>query len=163
MELWDILDEKGIKTGRTILRGQPFQDGEFMLAVHIYIYNSKNEFLIQKRSMNKQSWPGCWDCTGGAVISGEDSANAAIREVYEELGIIIEPFELEYISRLRRNHHIVDIWAVQKDVEISQCVLQEEEVDEIKYVSAKDLISILFDNKYCDEEYKNVILNVINK
>lgn len=163
MELWDILDEAGEKTGRTILRGQHLQDGEFMLAVHIYIYNSKDQFLIQKRSMSKPSWPGCWDCTGGAVISGEDSATAAIREVSEELGILIEPSELKHISRLRRDHNIVDIWAVQKDVELNQCVLQQEEVDEVKYVSATEMIDILFESDYKDDDYKNVIIEIIKK
>ena len=49
MEIWDILDENGNKTGRTIIRGEKLEVDEYHLVVHIWIINSNGEILIQKR------------------------------------------------------------------------------------------------------------------
>ena len=48
-ELWDILDVNGGKTGRIIERGQAMDDGEYHLAVHVWIHNRKGEWLISNR------------------------------------------------------------------------------------------------------------------
>jgi isopentenyldiphosphate isomerase len=54
MELWDILDENGNKTGSTIERGQPIRQDEYYLIVHKWIKNSNGEYLITKRAPNKR-------------------------------------------------------------------------------------------------------------
>ena len=83
MEYLDIYDENACKTGKTIIRGTPVRQGEYSMAVHLYIYNAKGEFLIQKRSKNKKSLPGIWSVTCGAVVAGENSLQAGIREAQE--------------------------------------------------------------------------------
>ena len=89
MEYLDIYDENAQKTGRTVLRGSPMQPGDYSMAVHLYIYNDKGEFLLQKRSQNKRSLPGVWSVTCGAVSAGENSTEAGIREAKEEIGLTI--------------------------------------------------------------------------
>ncbi len=55
--------------------------------VRIFVQNSNNELLIQKRS-NNVSFPNLWDqSAGGHVDENEDYADAAPRELREELGI----------------------------------------------------------------------------
>ena len=80
-ELWDVLDSDGNKTGRIIERGEKLKSDEYMMAVHVYLCNLQGEFLVQKRSMTKPILPGVWDVTGGAILSGEEGYEAAIREV----------------------------------------------------------------------------------
>lgn len=162
-ELWDILDEKGNQTGRVIERGKPLPEGEYMLAVHIYIRNSKGEYLLQKRSMNKEVLPGIWDTTGGAVTSGEDSLTGAIREVEEEIGISLEPQELELVTRLKRKDSFVDIWFTQKDFDLAQCVLQEEEVDAVEWISAETLIEHIEHAAWRQQEYKDQVISAIKE
>jgi isopentenyldiphosphate isomerase len=58
MELLDIRDENGQVTGMQIERGRPLKDGQYLLAVHVYLYNGACEFLIQKRSRLKKQYPG---------------------------------------------------------------------------------------------------------
>ncbi len=89
MELWDILDEDGNATGRTIMRGNELKEDEYHLVVHIWIINNKGEILIQKRSEHLEFAPGVWATTGGSAIKGEDSITAACRETKEELGIVM--------------------------------------------------------------------------
>lgn len=69
-------------------------------AVHVLVFNEENELFMQKRSMNKDTWPGAWDasCTGH-VDAGETYKEAAFRELEEELGW--QPSnELEFLFKL---------------------------------------------------------------
>ena len=78
-EYWDILDADGEKTGKRVKRERfgTLGVGQYHLVAHVWITNSSGEFLIQKRSRNKQPMPGEWAATSGSVKSGEDSRTAA--------------------------------------------------------------------------------------
>ena len=57
--------------------------------VNIFIFNSKKELLLPKRSMDRRIFPGCYDFSCGEhVQAGEDYYDAAIRGLKEELGIV---------------------------------------------------------------------------
>ncbi len=57
-------------------------------AVHIWIFNSRGELFLQKRSPWKQNHPDLWcSSTAGHVDSGESYEQAAHRELGEEIGI----------------------------------------------------------------------------
>ena len=57
-------------------------------SVYIFILNSKNELFIQRRSLNKDLYPGYYTGSAtGHVDFGEDYDEAARRELKEELGI----------------------------------------------------------------------------
>ncbi|GAY76629.1 putative Nudix hydrolase YfcD [Sporolactobacillus inulinus] len=87
MERWDIYDKNRRLTGRTMARGQKFGKDDYHLVIHVCIFNSKNEMLIQQRQPWKKGWPNMWDVTvGGSALSGESSIEAAERETFEELG-----------------------------------------------------------------------------
>jgi 16S rRNA (adenine1518-N6/adenine1519-N6)-dimethyltransferase len=63
------------------------------------IFNSRGELLLQRRSMWKDRNPGRWDSSAaGHLDSGETYAEAARRELREELGVEAPP--LERIGRL---------------------------------------------------------------
>lgn len=162
MEIWDILDEHGNKTGRFAVRGEALASGEYILAVHVYIRNSKGEYLIQKRSMKKQILPGIWDITGGVVIAGEDNIHAAIREVKEEVGIILERDQMNLIGRLKRKNTFIDIWLAKANFDIDDCILQEDEVDDVMLVSSDKLINMVFEADYRDDDYRELIKNYIS-
>ncbi|MCI7790595.1 MAG: NUDIX domain-containing protein, partial [Lachnospiraceae bacterium] len=88
MELWDVYDMDRNKMSRTMVRGEAFNDGDYHLVVHVCIFNSKGEMLIQQRQPFKEGWPNMWDISvGGSAIQGDSSQTAAEREVLEELGI----------------------------------------------------------------------------
>ena len=56
--------------------------------VIILIFNSKKEMLFQRRSMEKDVFPGYYGTGAGGVVSyGEDYDISAKREIEEELGI----------------------------------------------------------------------------
>lgn len=141
MEYWDILDEKGNFTGRRMKREHfnYFRAGQYHLVVHIWIKNSKGQLLIQKRSADRLPMPGEWAATGGSVRSGETSCQAAVRELYEELGILVREHEIRYISRFTRKNSFVDLWLVGVDAELDSLTLQPEEVEAAQWVYPSQL------------------------
>lgn len=87
MEIWDLYTKDRIKTEETMVRGEKITKGFYRLVVHVCIFNSRGEMLIQQRQPFKSSWSNMWDITvGGSAISGDTSQSAAEREVYEEIG-----------------------------------------------------------------------------
>src|SRR5271154_1139776 len=56
-------------------------------AIHVLVHDPNGHLFLQRRSLTKDSDPGCWDasCTGH-VDAGEDYLIAARRELGEELG-----------------------------------------------------------------------------
>lgn len=163
MEILDVFDKNGNRTGRTIERGQPLQVDEYVLVVNVYIYNLQGEYLIQKRSMMKEFYPGVWDVTAGTVLSGEDSKTAAVREVFEEVGISLDEENMIEITRIVRDQLFLDIWHVKADFEQKDCILQETEVDEIRLVSPKQLIQTVFEAENRDDSYKAIVEGFIYK
>lgn len=150
-EKWDIIDEHGNLSGRTVLRGNVrLKPGEYHLVVHIWVVSSDGKILIQRRSDTKKLMPGEWAATGGAAISGEDSFTAAQRELFEELGITSDKNTLKKALRIKRRNSLLDIWFIKSDVETSKLKLQESEVAEAKWVTAEEL-KVMVEN----EEFHN--------
>lgn len=56
-EVCDIYDIYGNRTGKTFVRGEPLSDGQYVMVVDVWIVNSKDEILIQKRSDLKKDLP----------------------------------------------------------------------------------------------------------
>jgi len=135
-ELWDILDENGNTTGHLHERGKPMSKGEYHLTVNVWIENDKGEYLISQRSTNK-SFPGLWECTGGNALAGDDSLTTALKEVKEELGIILEPQSGQMIKHhLRKcvcNHCLADIWLFRQNVDISTVTLAPDETSDVMW------------------------------
>lgn len=143
MELRDIYNSKGYKTGVRKERSEKLEDGEYYLATEVWIINSCSKILIQQRSSNKDVLPNMWGLTTGCMVSGEGTAEGALREVKEEIGLSIEKDELNFIRRIFRENSIWDIYFVYKDVELSKLILQKEEVSNVKFVSIEEFNNML--------------------
>jgi len=87
-ELLEIVDKDGNSLGvapRSSIHGNP---SLLHKVVHVLVFNSTGELLLQKRSMSKDVAPGKWDTSvGGHVSAAEDVSAAVYRETKEELGI----------------------------------------------------------------------------
>lgn len=162
-EIWDLRDELGEPTGRYASRDQyrSLKSGDYMLAVHVFLHTPDGQFLVQKRSMQKDVLPGIWDITGGAAKAGEDGRQAAMRETYEEIGIALAANQLHLAARLKRKRSFVELWFAQANVCPHQCALQEGEVDQVKLISKKEMISLMETAKHRDIIYKRTAIAAI--
>lgn len=89
-ELWDVYTIDRKTTGKTCIRGEQnrLSDEEFHLWVMVWIKNpTTGKYLISQRTADKGTDPLKWETVAGHSILGDTSLNAALREVYEEVGI----------------------------------------------------------------------------
>lgn len=159
MEQFDIYDINRQKTDRKGIRGEYTAPEDMRLVVHICIFNTKGEMLIQHRQPFKKGWSGLWDISvGGSAISGDDSLMAAHREIMEELG-------LDLTINHRPNFNINfdggfdDFYLVNWDGDISALNLQYEEVESVKWATRQEILSMIADGTFVP--YYPSLINMI--
>lgn len=151
MEIWDVYDRDRVKTGKTVIRGEVLPKGAYHIVVHIAIMNSRNQMLIQKRTLTKPNWPGVWDISvGGSIVAGENSRVGAIREAKEELGYNVNLENTRPSLTFNFERGFDDYYIILDDVDISTLKLQEEEVDEVKWASQEEVIEMIKNNEFVD-------------
>ena len=138
-EILDVVDEDDRVTG-TETRGVIHARGLMHRAVHILVFNSAGELLVQKRSLAKDENPGLWDTSAaGHVDSGEEYDDCARREISEELGIshsvaLAELFKLPAAAETGYEH--CKVYRCDYDGPLR---LQAEEIDEVRWLDADEM------------------------
>ena len=130
-EKWDLYDQQGRKTGKTIQAGENVPYGYCLYCVGIWVIDSEKKILLTKRSSQKRYAPGKWENTGGHMISGETSRHAIVRELKEETGIQIEEDELIELGDNHIGQFLGDNYAVFKDVALDEVHLEEGETEDV--------------------------------
>ncbi len=88
-EIFDVVNEQDEVTGWNY-RGEVHRLGLRHRAVHVLVFNQAGEVFLQQRSMKKDTHPGAWDSSSsGHLDRGEDYDTCAVREVGEEIGLIL--------------------------------------------------------------------------
>ena len=154
-EKFDVLNELGEFTGKIATRDECHKKGLWHRAVYAFIIDNKGNILLQKRSNNKKLWPNMWDVTvGGHVNAGEFGRQALIREVKEELGIVINDDDIKYLIGSTSineqgdiiNKHYNECYLITKNINISDVKIQKEEVSEVCYFSKDELLKRISNN-----------------
>lgn len=140
-ELWDIYDDDRKPTGRVHRRGEFLAPGDHHLVVHVWLQNSRGEFLITKRSPNK-GFPNMWETTGGSALAGDDSLTAAIREVREETGLTLLPENGKVVISYARPDNFTDVWLFLQDFDLEDVRLLEGETCDVMYASASQILAM---------------------
>lgn len=149
MEYLDIVDETGVPTGEIISRERAHRDGVMHRTAHVWITRTQNgqtQLLLQKRSQNKESFPGWYDTSSaGHIPAGCEPLESALRELKEELGLAASPeslafagtFRIEYQrtfhDRLFHDNEISFVYRYTGDVDETKLSLQKEELDSVAW------------------------------
>ena len=89
-EIFDVVNERDEVIGRKP-RSEVHRRGLLHRAVHVLVFNSQGGIFLQKRSPTKDREPGKWDSSSsGHVDAGEDYDACAVRELREEIGLIVQ-------------------------------------------------------------------------
>lgn len=157
MEVWDLYTEDRELTGKEHIRGEELPDNMYHLVVHVWIKNSKGEYLISQRSANRPTFPLMWECVGGSVLKGESSVDGAIREAKEEVGVELSPDNGKLVfSKVRKIvdgkkfNDIVDIWLFQYDDEVTLKNATTDEVEQTVWMSRSQILDLFEQRKLVD-------------
>lgn len=99
MELWDLYDRKGNRTGEVWERRHgnflEIPMGRYQLVSDVLVQHRDGTFLLCKRHTSKDVYPGYWEAgAGGSALQGENAEECARRELFEETGLTVEKLEL---------------------------------------------------------------------
>ncbi len=138
MEYFDLYTADRRPLGHQIQRGAPIPRGEYHIVVQIMTVNSKGEVLLTQRVPEKTSG-GKWECSGGCAVTGENSREAAVRELREETGLVVSTEEITLEWTLTTDSMLRDFYIVTKDARLESLRLQATEVCAAKWVSFERL------------------------
>lgn len=157
-EFFDVIDVHGNVTGMVKERTLAHAEGTFHMTAHIWIVrpNGKGSFdvLLQKRSRNKDSDPGCYDISSaGHIPAGSKLEESALRELEEELGVKAKLEDLEFAfwhevdmkeefyGEPFLNHEMSGVFYYKKPIKINELCLQEEEVESVLWMDYEECLS----------------------
>ncbi len=150
MEYLDILDENGNATGEVKSREEVHEKGLWHRSVHVWFVNEKNEVLLQLRSKTKEIHPGSWDISAaGHASQGDSSLEAAEREIFEEIGVVISGNQLIFLGQIKKtsihknglyiNNQFDDIYLVRTNLKITDFKFNDGEVEKVEYIPLETL------------------------
>jgi isopentenyldiphosphate isomerase len=150
MELLDIVDEYGMPIGETVVREAAHRNGIRHRTSHVWllrIHKGKIQVLLQKRSLHKDSYPGCYDISSaGHIPAGDGFLESALRELKEELGVDASTDELIYCGQRRfefremfhgqefRDNQVSNVYAIWRDMQAEEFSVQRSEVDSVLWI-----------------------------
>lgn len=162
LELFDIVDENGEPTGETVERTLAHSQGIRHRTSHVWLLRRRQgrvEILLQKRSRDKDSFPGCYDISSaGHIPAGVDYVSSALRELKEELGEEASPEELVYCGtryirymetfygKPFRDNQVSKVYLLWRDKEAEDFVLQQEEIEEVKWFDFYECLELVKEN-----------------
>lgn len=181
MEYLDICGETGLPTGKTVSRDTAHREGILHRTAHVWIVRKaegRHQVLLQKRSMEKESFPGFYDTSSaGHIPAGTEPLPSALRELKEELGIEAAPtdlayagqfrirYEKEFHGRLFRDNEVTWVYVYERPVDADRLTLQESEVDEVRWFSLTEVRDEIRTSRkrFCvPAEGLNVLISYLN-
>ena len=138
-EYFDIVNEDDEVIGQQP-RSIVHEKGLRHRAAHVLVFNTDGKVFLQLRSMSKDNNPGVWDSAcSGHVDAGESYADAATRELMEEIGLPpktpLEPlFKIDACEDTGQEF----VWVYQTQSE-GPFTLNTDEIDAGRWVSPEDV------------------------
>lgn len=113
--------------------------------VIVFLLNNKKQVLLQKRSEFEKHNPNKWSICAGHVEEYDSSLKSAVvREVKEELGVVI--FETSLIELNLEETHTTNFYYTYIDKEENDFIIQKKEVAEAKWYDI-DMVIDMMENK----------------
>lgn len=169
MEYFDLLYENGTKIGKIKERSLVHRDGDWHASIRIYIIRKNSEknnvqLLLQKRSDDKDSFPGCYDVScGGHLEASESYIEGAVRELNEELSIKVNYTDLIFLfdqklkaeGTFHKKHFISNeinrVYILEKNITLNEIKYQKDEIQDVKWIDILSVKEEIWNNnkKYC--------------
>jgi isopentenyldiphosphate isomerase len=149
MDVIDIYDADRVPTGRVTDRPDSLLQGEYRLVIHICIFNSRGELLIQKRRDNCHKWPGVWDMTvSGCAICGEKGRDTAMREAKEELSLDLDLSHSRPAFTISFPGGFDELFIVNMEVDLDKLILQDDEVTDVRWATEDEVMALIESGRF---------------
>lgn len=159
IEYFDIYTPEGSFTGKTASRSEAHKKGLWHKSIHIWIVCGE-KVLLQKRSLAKESYPDKWDISAaGHISAGEDVLKTAVREIEEELGLVVAESELEFLFSVKNiavlndgsfiDNEINEVFLLdvsKRDISFVQKFVPNEEVSALRWFSMSEFADMVSKN-----------------
>ena len=146
MEIWDLYDEQGQKTGETWerSRAREIPEGRYHIVCDILIRHQDGEFLLTLRDPNKDIYPGCLEASaGGSALAGETPEEAAYREMLEETGLTADKLELIGTTRRPQSRSVIYAYLAIVSCEKNSVQLQQGETVDYHWMDAATFLHLI--------------------
>jgi len=169
-QLVDVIDEHGAVVA-VVTRAQMRAEALPHRTVFIAVLDGEDQVIVHQRADWKDVWPSRWDvCFGGVVDAGETWRAAAVRELAEEAGVVVEPVDLRYlwhgwfhasgpaVSLSEEVHELGHVFLVRHD---GPFTCPDGEVQAVDRVPLIDLGTWLDDHDVVDDSLALVVPSLI--
>lgn len=144
MEKWDAYDVSGNRVNTTLIRGDEIPLGLFHRVVLVIVVSSDHEFLMMKRSPEKEHFPNCYEPgASGSVIQGETVLQGAFRELQEETGIVTNNMHFICEEVRCEVQTIYSIYFTCYSGDKSSIKLQEHETVDFKWITRDEMLETM--------------------
>ena len=156
-EILDIVDDNGQPTGEVIDRVTAHREGILHRTSHVWLVRIKDgrqQVLLQKRSEEKDSYPGCYDISSaGHIPAGVDFVPSALRELKEELGVEVQAEDLVYCGQRKfhfeeifhgerfKDNQVSKVFCLWLDREAEDFAVQKSEIDYVKWFDLDEAVA----------------------
>ena len=156
MELWDLYDETGRKTGETWerSRAREIPEGRYHIVCDILIRHRDGDFLLTVRDPNKDVYPGCLEASaGGSALAGETPEEAARREMREETGLTADTLALIGTTRRPQSRSVLCAYLATASCGKDSVRLQQGETVDYRWVDAQTLLRLMREEPVLKMQY----------
>jgi len=112
--------------------------------VHVFIETFGGYFILQKKALHTENGGLLSSAVSGHVRHCETYKEAAIRETKEELGLDVDPLELEEITYIKpcsaTGNEFVTLYSYLLDPKKELIKINESELDEVIIMPLQDVI-----------------------
>ena len=156
MEIWDLYDEEGIRTGETWerSRAKEIPEGRYHIVCDALIRHRDGAFLLTLRDPNKDIYPGCLEASaGGSAMAGETPEEAVRREMLEETGLEAEELELIGTTKRPLSHSVIYAYLSVVDCEKDSVRLQQGETVDYQWVDLPTFLKLSREEPVLQKQY----------
>ena len=176
-EYVDLFDSDDRPLSRSVPKRQAHQQGLWHRSAHVWIYDRTGNILMQKRAQTKDTFPRLWDISvAGHISAGETPTEGALRELKEEIGLEVQPDQLELLTVIHMaypyprlgwfNREHCYVYLLESDADPNTFTLQREEVEAVRFFTPEEFSHLTLGERGVavpHEDYYRQILDAIVK
>lgn len=146
-----MVDENNQPRGLSKPRDRAHAEGDWHRVVHIYLLNSKGDFLAHLRSPFKDQKPNRWDARfGGHIPSGKLLEQTVIEELKQEIGLVVSFSDLKSGKVYPRDKGAVKEFSYTFfyifNGDITTLHFHDNEVVEVKWMQGREVLNDMQNN-----------------